>query len=84
MKYSLFVFAILVASLAYGQSPKTSPAAADSPNAAASGSPSAPPTIASTIDRELTIVEKEVVEAALENYERGRREDWDPRAAGSP
>ncbi|HEU0272907.1 MAG TPA: DinB family protein [Candidatus Udaeobacter sp.] len=35
-----------------------------SPAAGASASPSTPPTIASSIDREITIIEKEVVEAA--------------------
>ena len=64
MKYSIFLIAFLLAGIAYGQSPKSSPAAAGSPNAAASTSPAAPPTIASAIDREITIVEKEVVEAA--------------------
>ena len=38
--------------------------AKDSPAVGASASPSTPPTIASAIDREITIVEKEVVEAA--------------------
>src|SRR5882757_1117116 len=36
----------------------------DSPAAAASASPSTPPTIASTIEREISIVEKEVLDAA--------------------
>src|SRR5207248_10290024 len=36
----------------------------DSPAAGASGSPSTPPTIASAIDREVSLVEKEVVEVA--------------------
>jgi len=62
MKY---LFALLTAcfltTLAYGQAPKTSPAAG---SPVAQTSPSAPPTIASTIDREITIVEKELVEAA--------------------
>ena len=48
----------LTATSAYAQGAKTSPAAG------ASVSPSAPPTIASAIDREISIVEKEVVEAA--------------------
>jgi uncharacterized damage-inducible protein DinB len=38
--------------------------ATSSPAAGASASPSTPPTIASTIDREVSLVEKEVVEAA--------------------
>ena len=48
----------LAAASAYAQASKSSPAAG------ASASPSTPPTIASAIDREITIVEKEVVEAA--------------------
>jgi hypothetical protein len=48
----------LVAASAYAQATKSSPAAG------ASASPSTPPTIASAIDREISIVEKEVVEAA--------------------
>ena len=39
-------------------------AAKSSPAAGASGTPSTPPTIASAIDREISIVEKEIVEAA--------------------
>jgi hypothetical protein len=46
----------LVAASAYPQAAKSSPAAA--------ASPSTPPTIASAIDREISLVEKEVVEAA--------------------
>ena len=38
--------------------------AKDSPAAGASASPSTPPTIASAIDREISLVEKEVVDAA--------------------
>ena len=49
----------VAAASAYAQTTKSSPAAA-----AASALPSTPPTIASAIDREITIVEKEVVEAA--------------------
>jgi len=62
MKY-LFVLlpACLLPILAHGQNAKNAPAT-NSP--AAQNSPSAPPTIASAIDREITIVEKEVVEAA--------------------
>src|SRR6516225_2168773 len=48
----------LAAASAYSQTTKSSPAAG------ASASPSTPPTIASAIDREISIVEKEVVEAA--------------------
>ena len=48
----------LAAASAYAQATKSSPAAG------ASASPSTPPTIASAIDREITIIEKEVVEAA--------------------
>src|SRR6476620_11051953 len=48
----------LAAASAYSQATKTSPAAG------ASGTPSTPPTIASAIDREISIIEKEVVEAA--------------------
>ena len=46
----------LAAASAYAQAAKSSPAAG--------ASPSTPPTIASAIDREITLVEKEVVEAA--------------------
>src|SRR5205809_7203563 len=48
----------LAAASAYTQAAKSSPAAGTS------ASPSTPPTIASAIDREISIVEKEVVEAA--------------------
>ena len=48
----------LAAASAYAQAAKSSPAAG------ASATPSTPPTIASAIDREISIVEKEVVEAA--------------------
>src|SRR5260370_20624494 len=48
----------LAAASAYAQAAKSSPAAG------ASASPSTPPTIASAIDREISLVEKEVVEAA--------------------
>jgi uncharacterized damage-inducible protein DinB len=46
----------LAAASAYAQAGKSSPAAG--------ASPSTPPTIASAIDREISVVEKEVVEAA--------------------
>ncbi len=48
----------LAAASAYTQPAKSSPAAG------ASASPSTPPTIASAIDREISIIEKEIVEAA--------------------
>src|SRR5213079_811319 len=48
----------LAAASAYAQAAKSSPAAG------ASASPSTPPTIGSAIDREISIVEKEIVEAA--------------------
>ena len=48
----------LAAASAYAQAAKSSPAAG------ASASPSTPPTIASAIDREISIIEKELVEAA--------------------
>src|SRR5262245_15449165 len=48
----------LAAVSAYSQATKSSPAVG------ASASPSTPPTIASAIDREISLVEKEVVEAA--------------------
>ena len=58
LQTSLLVTAVLslLAASAYPQPPKSSPAAA--------ASPSTPPTIASAIDREISLVEKEVVEAA--------------------
>lgn len=59
-KLSLLLAAALplAAASAYAQSAKTSPAAG------AAASPSAPLTIASSIDREISLVEKEVLEAA--------------------
>ena len=54
----LLLTALPLATLVYAQDTKSSPAAG------ASGSPSTPPTIASAIDREISIVEKELVEAA--------------------
>src|SRR5882757_1496508 len=48
----------LAAASAYMQAAKSSPVAG------ASASPSTPPTIASAIDREMTIVEKELIDAA--------------------
>jgi uncharacterized damage-inducible protein DinB len=68
LKLSLLLLSFLSAGFAYAQSPKTSPSpaasAAAAPHSSASVSPAAPATIASTIDREITIIEKEVVEAA--------------------
>src|SRR5881227_91568 len=58
VKTLLLLTSLLFATLAYGQSAKGSPAAG------ASASPSTPPTIGSAIDREISIVEKEIVEAA--------------------
>ena len=58
VKTLLLLTSLLFATFAYGQSAKSSPAAG------ASASPSTPPTIASAIDREISIVEKEIVEAA--------------------
>lgn len=60
----LFVASLLI-TVAFGQETKSS-SGAGSPGAHGTpgGSPTPPPTIASVIDRELTIVEKEVVEAA--------------------
>ena len=49
---------LLAAASAYTQGAKSSSAAG------ASASPSTPPTIASAIDREITIVEKELIDAA--------------------
>src|ERR1700676_1073380 len=49
---------VLAAASAYTQAAKSSPVAG------AAASPSTPPTIASAIDREISLVEKEVVEAA--------------------
>ena len=59
-KLSLLLTAALslAAASAYAQSAKTSPVAG------AAASPSAPLTIASSIDREISLVEKEVLEAA--------------------
>src|SRR5438067_6917952 len=58
VKTLLLLTSLLFATLAYGQSAKSSPAAG------ASASPSTPPTIGSAIDREISIVEKEIVDAA--------------------
>src|SRR5438094_4878412 len=58
LKTLLLLTSLLFATLAFGQSAKSSPAAA------ASAAPSTPPTIASAIDREISIIEKEIVETA--------------------
>src|SRR6267154_5703943 len=69
VKTLLLVTSLLFATLAYGQSAKSSAVAAATataaaPQSSASGTPSTPPTIGSAIDREISIIEKEVVEAA--------------------
>ena len=67
LKTLLFLTPLVFITLAYGQSPKSSATAAATaavPQSSASGTPSTPPTIASAIDREISIIEKEVVEAA--------------------
>jgi uncharacterized damage-inducible protein DinB len=58
VKILLLLISLLCGTLAYGQSAKSSPAAGTS------ASPSTPATIASAIDREISLVEKEIVEAA--------------------
>lgn len=58
LKTLLLLTSLVFATLAYAQTSKSSP------SAAASGTPSSPPTIASTIDREISVIEKEFVEAA--------------------
>lgn len=57
-------FLLLTASLSLSAASAYSQPAKSSPAARASSSPSTPPTIASTIDREISIVEKEIVDAA--------------------
>jgi len=59
-KTLLLLTPLLFATLAYAQSTKSSAA----PQSSAPGTPSAPLTIASTIDREISLVEKEIVDAA--------------------
>jgi len=54
----------LTAALSLGTASAYAQATKSSPAAGASAPPSTPPTIASAIDREITIVEKEVVDAA--------------------
>lgn len=63
----LFLTVSFVTSLAFAQAPKNSPGAASpaaSGSAQAAASPAAPATVSSAIDREISIVEKEIVEAA--------------------
>src|SRR3954447_3144399 len=55
---------LLAAALSLAAASANAQPATSSPAAGASASPSTPPTIASTIDREISLVEKEVVEAA--------------------
>ena len=68
MKHSqtlLLLTAFLVSTLSYAQDIKKSPdSITPTTHASAQASSSPPPTIASAIDREISIVEKEVVEAA--------------------
>src|SRR5207248_8107436 len=67
VKTLLLLTSLLFATLAYGQSAKSSAVAAATATAAApqsSASSSPAPTIASAIDREISIVEKEIVDAA--------------------
>ena len=67
IKTLLLLTSLLFATLAYGQSAKGSAVAAATaaaPQSSASGTSSTPPTIASAIDREISIIEKEIVEAA--------------------
>ena len=59
-KTLLLLTPLLCATLAYAQSAKSSA----TPQSSAPGTPSAPLTIASTIDREISLVEKEIVDAA--------------------
>jgi uncharacterized damage-inducible protein DinB len=55
---------LLTAALCLAAASAYTQAANSSPAAGASASPSTPPTIASAIDREISIVEKELIEAA--------------------
>src|SRR5207244_11226694 len=67
VKTLLLLTSLFFATLAYGQSAKSSAVAAATaaaPQSSASASPSTPPTMTSAIDREISIVEKEIVEAA--------------------
>ena len=58
----LLVGITFITTVAMAQTPKSSPATSASPSAQASPQP--PPTVASVIDHEISIVEKEVVDAA--------------------
>ena len=60
LKTLLLITSLLVTSLAYGQTAKSSA----TPQSSVSGTPAPPPTIASAIDREISIIEKEIVEVA--------------------
>src|SRR5256884_5191630 len=69
VKTLLLLTPLLFATLAYGQGHKGSAVAAATataaePKSSASGTPSTPPTVASAIDREISIIEKELVETA--------------------
>src|SRR5438128_7003128 len=67
VKTQLLLTSLFFATLAYGQSAKSSAVAtatAAAPQSSASGTPSTPPTVASAIDREISIIEKELVETA--------------------
>jgi hypothetical protein len=55
---------LVTAALSFAAASAYAQAGASSPAAGASATPSTPPTIASAIDHEISIVEKEVVEAA--------------------
>ena len=55
---------LLTAALSLAAASAYAEIAKDSPAAGASASPSTPPTVASAIDREISIVEKEVLDAA--------------------
>jgi uncharacterized damage-inducible protein DinB len=57
-------FLLLTAALCLAAASAYTLAAKNSPAAGASASPSTPPTIASAIDREISIVEKELIDAA--------------------
>jgi uncharacterized damage-inducible protein DinB len=59
----LRTFLLLTAALSLATASAYAQATKSSPTAGASASPSTPPTVASAIDREITIIEKEVVEA---------------------
>lgn len=55
---------LLIATLSFATPSTYAQATKSSPAAGTSAPPSTPPTVASAIDREITIIEKEVVEAA--------------------